>query len=71
MINHSPTKSEATEVKQLLARLNYKRPPLPSIHLTSSKHFNNSGHKYGFLKRNSDRQVIHDTTEKRVRSGER
>ena len=40
----------------------YKRPPLPSIHMISRKYDNKSGQTYEFLKRNTDRKVIHEKT---------
>ena len=38
---------------------NFKRPPLPSIHMISGK-YENRKQKFDFLKRNSHRKVIHD-----------
>ena len=48
MINHSPLKSEGGNNQQ------FKRPPLPSIHLTSQKYLN-TGRTFEFLKRKVER----------------
>ena len=44
MINHSPAISENKKV--MLSKQSFKRPPLPSIHLTSSKHVNQTGETF-------------------------
>ena len=56
MINHSPSKSVA-ETPDTQKNNKFKRPPLPSIHLTSSKH-QNSGQTFEFLKRKSKQVLI-------------
>ena len=56
MVNRSPDFEDVNNEPESKV----KRPPLPSIHITSKKYLNESGNTFDFLKRNPSRKVIHE-----------
>ena len=59
IINHSPDISPDQD-KTGTQSVKFKRPPLPSIHLTSSKYLNGTGKTFKYMKRDSSTKVMHD-----------